>query len=365
MSSEKVNRVCILTGGGDAPGLNAVIRAFVRASVGFGLEVFGSEDGFEGLVQPNRIIPLDWKSIGGILPRGGSILGCSNRGNPFAYPTVDRDGKKTFVDVSDQVVQRLNDHRIDILVLVGGDGTMNHALRLQDKGVRIVGVPKTIDNDLAGTDVTFGFNTAVQTATSAIDSLHSTAESHDRVMIVELMGRDAGWIALYAGIAGGADVVLIPEIPYEIERVEAAIRARAKRGATFAIVVIGEGAMPKGGHVSTVDSGHTGHLARLGGAGQRLALELQDRIPHEIRVTVLGHLLRGGSPSSWDRVLGTRFGVKAAELCRDGKIGRLVSLEGDVIVDVALGRAIEGGRRVPLDGEIVSVARRIGIELGG
>ncbi|MCB9667674.1 MAG: ATP-dependent 6-phosphofructokinase [Myxococcales bacterium] len=365
MSPESVKRVCILTGGGDAPGLNAVIRAFVRGCMSFGLEVFGSEDGFEGLVQPGRIVPLDWKSIEGILPRGGSMLGCSNRGNPFAYPTVDSKGNTAYVDASEQVIQRLADHQIDVTVMVGGDGTMNHALRLQKKGLKIVGVPKTIDNDLAGTDVTFGFNTAVQTATMAIDALHSTAESHDRVMIVELMGRDAGWIALYAGIAGGADVVLIPEIPYEIGRVEAAIRERATRGATFAIVVIGEGAKPKGGEVSTVQAGRTGHLARLGGAGHRLALELQDHIPHEIRVTVLGHLLRGGSPSSWDRVLGTRFGVKAAELCRDAKVGRLVSLDGDVIVDVPLERAVEGGRRVPLDGEIVSVARRIGVELGG
>jgi 6-phosphofructokinase 1 len=365
MSSESVKRVCILTGGGDAPGLNAVIRAFVRGCINFGLEVYGSEDGFEGLVQPDRIIPLDWKSIRGILPRGGSILGCSNRGNPFAYPIEEPGGKKTYIDVSDQVIQRLKDHRIDIAVMVGGDGTMNHALRLQAKGVKIVGVPKTIDNDLAGTDVTFGFNTAVQTATSAIDALHSTAESHDRVMIVELMGRDAGWIALYAGIAGGADVVLIPEIPYEIERVEKAIRARAQRGATFAIVVIGEGAKPKGGDVSTVEEGRTGHLARLGGAGHRLADELRGRIPHEIRVTVLGHLVRGGSPSAWDRVLGTRFGLKAAELCRDNHVGRLVSLEGDKIVDVPLERAIEGGRCVPESGEIVSVARHIGIELGG
>ncbi|QQR89717.1 MAG: 6-phosphofructokinase [Myxococcales bacterium] len=364
MSQKAAKRVCILTGGGDAPGLNAVLRAFVKASVSFGIEVFGSEDGMEGFMRPDGIVPLKSESVKGIVHRGGSILGCSNRGNPFAFPVKGSDGKTSIVDVSDDVVKRIKELEIDTVVMVGGDGTMNHAIRLQKKGLKCIGVPKTIDNDLRGTDFTFGFDTAVQTATWAIDGLHSTAESHDRVMIVELMGRHAGWIALHAGIAGGADVILIPEIP-EIERVEAAIHARAERGATFAIVAIGEGAMPKGGRASTVEAGYDGHLARLGGAGHRLAQELEDRISHEIRVTVLGHLLRGGTPSSLDRLLGSRFGVRAAELCRDGITGRLVSLKGQDVVDVPLSDALQESKLVSPDNELVRVAQRLGIELGG
>lgn len=359
-------RVCVLTGGGDAPGLNAVLRAFVKTGTELGLDILGSEDGFEGLIHGDRIVKLKNSSVRGILPRGGSILGCSNRANPFAYPSGrNAQGTEIFKDVSDRVLQHIEAHRIDALVMVGGDGTMTHASELQKRGVRVVGVPKTIDNDLAATDVTFGFDTAVGTATWAIDALHSTAESHDRVMLLELMGRYAGWISLHAGIAGGADVILLPELPYDVDRVLAKIRRRAETGATFSIVVVGEGARPKDGALSTVSEGHTGHLARLGGAAQQLAEMLKDKLDHEIRVTVLGHLQRGGSPSAFDRLLGTRFGVQAANLCARGQWGRMVALRGQEVVDVPITDAVDHPKLVPLDGELVRTARAIGIELGG
>jgi ATP-dependent phosphofructokinase / diphosphate-dependent phosphofructokinase len=359
-----IKRVCILTGGGDAPGLNAVLRAFVKTGIGHGLEIYGSEDGFEGLIQPNRLVNLKLASVRGILPRGGSILGCSNRANPFAYPTRDARGKETFIDVSETVIERLREHGIDLLVLVGGDGTMHHAAELEKRGVRVVGVPKTIDNDLAATDYTFGFDTAVSTATWAIDALHSTAESHDRVMLLELMGRYAGWISLSAGIAGGADVVVIPEIPYELERIVAKVHERSAQGASFSLIVVGEGAKPKGGIASTIAKGHKGHLERLGGAAQTLADQLKGKIPHEVRVTVLGHLQRGGSPSAFDRLLGTRFGAEAAWLCKRGEYGKMVALRGQEIVTVPIAETVDRSKLVELDGPLVRTARAVGIELG-
>ncbi len=359
-----VKRACILTGGGDAPGLNAVIRAFVKTSIDLGVEVYGSEDGFEGLIHEGRLVKLKKSSVRGILPRGGSILGCSNRSNPFAYPIRDDKGVERYHDVSEQVLARIREHQIDVLAMVGGDGTMSYARELMKRGVPVIGVPKTIDNDLAATDYTFGFDTAVETATWAIDALHSTAESHDRVMIVELMGRDAGWISLHAGIAGGADVIVIPELPYDVERIVAKIHERAARGVTFSIVVVGEGARPRGGTVSTVARGRKGHLARLGGAGQALADLLTGRIPHEIRVTVLGHLQRGGSPSAFDRLLGTRFGVEAAWLCQRGETGLMVALRGQDIITVPIEAVGGHSKLVPTDGELVRVARAVGVELG-
>jgi phosphofructokinase-like protein len=360
-----IRRACILTAGGDAPGLNPVLRAFVKTAEAADFEVYGSEDGFEGLIQPDRLVKLKPASVRGILPRGGSILGCSNRANPFAYPVHDAKGRERFVDVSETVIRRLHAHEIDTLVLVGGDGTMNHARAFAERGVRVIGVPKTIDNDLAATDFTFGFNTAVGTATWAIDTLHATAESHDRIMLIELMGRYAGWIALHAGIAGGADVILLPELPYDVDRIVAKIKSRAAAKATFSIVVVGEGAQPKGGQRATISKGHKGHLARLGGAAQHLATLLEGRLSHEIRVTVLGHLQRGGSPSPFDRVLATRFGFEAAQLCARGESGVMVALRGDDIVAVPLSQAVGQPKLVPLDGELVRTARAIGIELGG
>ncbi|HET8935580.1 MAG TPA: ATP-dependent 6-phosphofructokinase [Polyangiales bacterium] len=357
-------RVCVLTGGGDAPGLNAVVRAFVKTGSELGLEILGSEDGFEGLIRGDRIVKLKPSSVRGILPRGGSILGCSNRANPFAYPGRDPQGKEIYTDESDRVLQHIADHRIDALVMVGGDGTMTHARELEKRGVHVVGVPKTIDNDLAATDFTFGFDTAVGTATWAIDALHSTAESHDRVMLIELMGRYAGWIALHAGIAGGADVILLPEIPYDVERVVAKIQRRAEAGASFSLVVVGEGARPKDGQLATISEGAKGHLARLGGAAHQLQQLLHGRLAHEIRVTVLGHLQRGGSPSAFDRLLGTRFGVAAATLCATGQWGRMVALRGQDVTHVPIADAVDHPKLVPVDGELVHTARAIGIELG-
>jgi 6-phosphofructokinase 1 len=359
-----LRRVCLLTGGGDAPGLNAVIRAFVKTCEPLGIEVHGSEDGFEGLIHPGRLVRLTRASVRGILPKGGSILGCSNRANPFAYATRDRRGRVKTVDVSEVVIERVREHRFQALVMVGGDGTMHHANEFVRRGVPVIGVPKTIDNDLVGSDYSFGFDTALGTATWAIDALHSTAESHDRIMIVEVMGRYAGWIALCAGIAGGADAIAIPEIPYDVERIAAKLRARSEAGATFSIVVVGEGARARGRGHATVERARKGHLARLGGAGQTLADQLKGRLPHEIRVTVLGHLQRGGSPSAFDRLLGTRFGVSAARCCERGETGVMVALRGQDIVTIPIEQALRSPKLVPVHGELVEAARSIGIELG-
>ena len=357
-------RVCLMTGGGDAPGLNSVIRAFVKASEDLGIEVLGSEDGFEGLIQSGRLVRLRRSSVRGILPKGGSILGCSNRANPFAYPEKDRRGRERVRDMSKEVLARIERHGIEALVMVGGDGTMSHGRDLMRLGVPVIGVPKTIDNDLAATDYTFGFDTALDTATWAIDALHATAESHDRVMIVEVMGRYAGWIALCAGIAGGADVIVIPEIPYDPERVVRKIQQRSELGATFSVVVVGEGARPIGGTRATVSKGRKGHVERLGGAGHELAQRLQGKVSHEIRVTVLGHLQRGGSPSAFDRLLGTRFGVEAALACQRGDSGIMLALRAQDIVSVPIEEALAEPKLVPSAGQLVQAARHVGIELG-
>ncbi len=353
-------RVCILTGGGDAPGLNAVLRAFVRACEPLGLEVVGSRDGFTSLVEGQPLVPLNRDSVRGILPKGGTILGTSNRGNPFDYPR----GKQS-TDRSKRVVKRLSDEGIACLVLIGGDGTLGIGQKLALQGVRVIGIPKTIDNDLRATDRTFGLDTAVGTATWAIDTLHSTAEAHQRVMILEVMGRHAGFIALQAGIAGGADAILIPELPYDVKRVAARVRQRSRKGAPFSIIVIGEGAYPQGGRVNTLEGEAPGTAKRLAGAGDELAELLAPLIPHEVRVTVLGHLQRGGSPSPSDRILATRFGIRAAELCAAGERDCMVALRGTHIVSVPLSEATSGLHRVDLEGELVAAARTLGTELGG
>ena len=364
-STSPTRRVCILTGGGDAPGLNPVLRAFVKAAGRLDFEVVGSEDGFAGLMEdPVRIMSLTPDRVRGILPKGGSILGCSNRANPFARKTVSVSGKEQTVDVSKQIIGQLETLGCDALVLAGGDGTMNMGMRFWQMGLPIIGIPKTIDNDLAATDATFGLDTAVTTATWAIDALHSTAEAHNRVMIVELMGRDAGWIALHSGIAGGADVVLIPEIPYDVDRVVEKIKSRAASGRNFSVVVIGEGAKPIGGTVSTLNANRDGQNVRLGGAGHGLATMIDGQVDHEVRVTVLGHLQRGGSPSSLDRILGSRVGVHAAHLCSARSFGRVVSLRGTEVTDVPIEAAVANTKRVPPDGEFVRVAKMLGIEMG-
>ena len=305
---EKQRRVLILTGGDDAPGLNAVLRAFVKAATDLGMRVYGSEDGFAGLIaEPARIVRLTPASVQGILPKGGSVLGCSNEANPFAYQTAGSDGVKRTIDVSEHVKATLQEREIDVLVLVGGDGTLEIGMRFEKMGVPVVGVPKAIDNDLAATDLAFGLDTAVATATQAIDALHSTGEAHDRVMVLEVMGHHAGWIALMSGIAGGADVILIPEIHYDVDRVVDKIETRTAAGRRFSIVVIGEGSKPLGGTVSSISDALENVPHRYLGAGHQLARLLDGRIDHEVRVTILGHLQRGGSPSSFDRLLGTRL----------------------------------------------------------
>ncbi|MEM7434706.1 MAG: ATP-dependent 6-phosphofructokinase [Myxococcota bacterium] len=362
---EVVRRVLVLTGGGDAPGLNAVLRAFVKTATDLGLEVLGSEDGFEGLIDdPVRVHTLSTKDVRGILPRGGSILGCSNRADPFALVDRDSEGAERTRDASELVLQRLAELEIDILVLVGGDGTMDIGMRFAKLGVSVVGIPKTIDNDLAATDLSFGLDTAVSTATWAIDALHTTAEAHDRVMILEVMGRDSGWIGLLAGIAGGADAILIPEIHYDVDRVVEQIKARTASGHSFSIIVIGEGAKPMGGTVSNIKGDHESISQRPVGPGAQLAQLLDGHIDHEIRVTVLGHIQRGGSPSWFDRILGTRFGVHAANLCYNDQVGHIVALRGQEIVAVPLEAAVGNLKRVPPDGELVMVARAMGIEVG-
>lgn len=362
---EKQRRVLILTGGDDAPGLNAVLRAFVKTATDLGMRVYGSEDGFAGLIaEPARIVRLTPDSVQGILPKGGSVLGCSSEANPFAYPTVGSDGVSRTIDLSEHVKSTLEEREIDILVLVGGDGTLEIGMRFEKMGVPVVGVPKAIDNDLAATDLAFGLDTAVATATQAIDALHSTGEAHDRVMVLEVMGRHAGWIALMSGIAGGADVILIPEIHYDVDRVIDKIETRTSAGRRFSIIVVGEGSKPLGGTVSSISDALESIPQRHVGAGLRLARLLDGRIDHEVRVIVLGHLQRGGSPSSFDRLLGTRFGVRAAELCYRDKTCQIVALRGQDVIAMPLEAAVANHKRVPPDGELVGVARAIGIELG-
>ncbi|MFN8521829.1 MAG: ATP-dependent 6-phosphofructokinase [Chloroflexota bacterium] len=359
-----LHRVAILTGGGDCPGLNAVIRGFVKAAAShYPWEVVGLADGFDGLLKDQPPVPLDTASVTGLLARGGTILGTSNRSNPFELRTIV-NGELIKVDRSAEAVQRLGTFGIDALVVIGGDGSMRIAAGFARRGVQIVGVPKTIDNDLPGTDLTFGFSTAVATATEAIDRLRSTAESHHRIMIVEVMGRDAGWIALEAGLAGGGDILLIPEIPFRVEQVAEHITARDGLGKSFSIIVIAEGAKPVGGGAVYQADATTTSQRRLGGISYWLAERLAAYVPHEVRVTVLGHLQRGGSPNAFDRVLATRFGVAAAHLVGHGSFGQMVALKGDEIVPIPLSEATHGQRLVPPGGERVRVARSLGVSFG-
>ncbi|UFS71196.1 6-phosphofructokinase [Geomonas sp. RF6] len=356
-------RIAILTGGGDCPGLNAVIRGVVKSATLRGWDVVGIEDGFEGFLHAEKCRPLTWDDVRGILPRGGTILGTSNRGNPFAFPIV-REGKVEVVDVTEEILSRIACLDIDGLIVVGGDGSLKIALELMGRGIPIVGVPKTIDNDLMETDVTFGYNTAVETATDALDKLHSTAESHHRVMVLEVMGRYAGWIALESGIAGGADVILIPEIPYDIEAICESLRVRKRRGSRFSLVVAAEGAFPRGGGRIVRHAGTAGTLERLGGVGELIAHEIGSRLDVETRVTVLGHLQRGGSPSTFDRCLGSRFGVKAVEMVERGEFGHMACLRGTKILSVSIEEAVRAPHLVDPDGDMVRHAESLGIMLG-
>lgn len=360
-----MKRVGILTGGGDCPGLNAVIRAVVKSAVGhYGWEVVGIEDGYDGLVGEPRVRVLTPADVQGILPRGGTILGASNRGNPFAVPVRRPDGTVFYEDRSEQVIENIERLGLDALIAIGGDGTLKIGLELSEKGVPIIGVPKTIDNDIAGTDVSFGFDTAVETATDAIDRLHTTAESHHRVMVLEVMGRNAGWIGLYAGLAGGADVILIPEIPFDLNKVVEKVTMRERAGRRFSIVVVAEGARPVGGEPVFVEPPGNGNYGRLGGIGNRVGADLSAMTGKETRVTVLGHVQRGGSPTAFDRVLATRFGAEAVRMVARGEFGRMVAVRGQKLTSVEIADAVRVPKLVEPDGELVRTAEEVGISFG-
>jgi len=357
-------KIGVLTGGGDCPGLNQVIRAVVKTAITkYNYEVIGFRDGYRGLVE-NDYLPLDLNAVSGIISRGGTILGSSNRDNPFHYK-VNVNGEIQYRDLSDQAIENVKALGIEALVIIGGDGTLSSGRDFAKKGLQVVGVPKTIDNDLDVTDTTFGFMTAVNTATDALDKLHTTAESHHRIMLLEVMGRYAGWIALYSGIAGGADVILIPEIPYQIDKVAQKIISRKKAGKHFSIVVVAEGAKPEGGsmHVQKVIADSPDPI-RLGGIGQQVAEQLEAATGMESRVTVLGHLQRGGQPSAFDRILSTRYGVAAVDLIAKGEYGMMVSLQGAEIKAVPIEQAVGKIKTVDPYGELVQVARNVGVEFG-
>jgi len=364
MSSGDIKRIGVLTGGGDAPGLNAVIRALVKTSMDiYGWEVYGILDGYEGLMTPGKIKKLGPEDIRGILHLGGTILGTSNRSNPFKMPR-EVNGEIIHTDESDKVINTVREYRLDCVAVIGGDGTLLLGDRLRRKGMPMVGIPKTIDNDIMATDFTFGFDSAVTTAMEAVDKIHTTAESHHRVMIVEVMGRNVGWIALYAGLASSADVILIPEIPFDVNEIVKKVKERERQGRHFCIIVIGEGARPRGGHriyrknESEIDYG------RLGGISNYLADQLAHLIKNEIRVTQLGHVQRGGSPTNVDRILGMRFGHAACALIAEKKFGHMVALRGNDIVTVKLDEVVGVQKSVPLDHPLIKMAEDIGIEFG-
>ncbi|MDI6740218.1 MAG: 6-phosphofructokinase [Candidatus Edwardsbacteria bacterium] len=362
---KKIRRIGLLTAGGDCPGLNAVIRAVTKAAIGeYGMQVIGIEDGFAGLIHGQFKELTAW-NVSGILQTGGTILGTSNRDNPFKFPAKNENGETEFRDVFDKVKSNYDKAHLEALVTVGGDGTMSMTAEMVRRGIPCVGVPKTIDNDLAATDVTFGFDTALTVATEGLDRLHTTASSHHRVMIMETMGRYAGWIALYSGVAGGGDIILIPELPFKLDRVCHKVMDRHSKGKRFSLVVVAEGAKPEGGEmvVRKVIKESTDQL-RLGGIGQQLADQIEERCGIECRVTVLGHLQRGGSPTAFDRILGTRFGVKAIELIADNEFGRMAALKGLHVESVTIEEAAGSLRRVEPDNEVMLAARKLGTAFG-
>jgi len=357
------HRIVILTGRGDAPGLNAVIRAVVKYAVGqLHWQVVGIEDAFNGLLsEPRRLHDLTPRSCQGLLHRGGTILGTTNRGNPFSYP----DGEGGTVDRSADLAAAIEDEGLEGLITIGGDGTQEIAWKLsQSHGIPVIGIPKTIDNDLPSTDFTFGFWSAVEVATEALDRLHTTAEAHDRVMLLEVMGRTAGWIALYAGVAGGADCIAIPEIHYDVERFCEKIRARRRRGRQFTLIVVAEGARPQEGDQEPTHEPHGKGTVMAGGTAQTLARYLTERLEVETRVTVLGHLQRGGGPIPFDRVLATRFGVHAVNLVKAGRWGEMVRLHNDEVTSVPLESATGMPRLVEDTHGLIRAARAVGIEFG-
>lgn len=357
-------RIAISTGGGDAPGLNAVIRAAVLSAIDRGWDVLGIVRGYSGLLGDDEVVRLSRESVRGIAHMGGTILRTTNRGSPFRYPVRQPDGSYIYIDRSDELLRNARDLGIDAIIAIGGDGSLLIAQQLQEKGLNMVGVPKTIDNDVSGTVTTFGFDTAVQTALEAIDKLHTTAESHDRVMVLEVMGRDAGFIALHAGLAGTADVILIPEIPYSIERVCEKVLARDRAGRRFSIVVVAEGARPLGGEASVLGASLPGQATRVGGVGERVAVEIQERTGKETRSMILGHLQRGGQPTGYDRLLSTRFGGAAVRAVADGAFGHMVALRSPHIVTIPIVEALREPRRVDPSHDVVQTARSTGISFG-
>ena len=356
-----VQRIGVLTGGGDAPGLNAVIRAVVKTAHNAGAQVWGLEDSFDGLIHTDKARLLTPKDVTGILRLGGTILGTVNRGNPFTQPIETSEG--TF-DYADRVLEMFKRMQLDALVCIGGDGTLAISYEFYKMGIPLVCVPKTIDNDIVGTTSCFGFDTAVRFATDAIDRLHTTAEAHHRVMVVEVMGRYAGWIALHAGVAGGADAILIPEIPYDPEKVAQSIRDRDNKGARFSIVVAAEGAHPVNAGHSILQAAHGGHAERLGGAGLVCSDLLATLTNKETRHVVLGHLQRGGQPTAFDRTLATRFGGKAVELLQRGQFGKMVANHPPDIVPISIGEVVGKTKTVPLDYDLLLTARALGVSFG-
>jgi len=357
-------RIAVSTGGGDAPGLNAVIRAVVLSAHSRGWQCYGIQRGYEGLLSFNGVVRLGPQEVRGITHLGGTILGTTNRGNPFRYAMRGPDGTEYEADRSDDLVAAFQASGFDALVSIGGDGSLQISHQLWCKGLPVVCVPKTIDNDVSGTQRSFGFDSAVSTATEALDKVHSTAESHDRVMVVELMGRYAGWIALYGGLSGSADVILIPEIPFDIEKVCQKVLSREAAGRRFSIVVVAEGARPKDGTVELVERRGIGTVDRLGGIASKVARTIELRTGKETRTLVLGHLQRGGSPTTYDRLLALRFGSAAVRAIADRAFGTMVGLNGPDITRVPLDQIVGRSKNVPIDSDIVATARELGISLG-
>ncbi len=367
--SANAKRIAINTGGGDAPGLNAVIQAAVYAAEALGWEIFGVREGYEGLLVPQNypdggLVRLNAAAVRNIAHLGGTILGTTNRGNPLRYSVKQPDGTLREVDRSDELIRRFRDLGLDALICVGGDGSLSIALQLSRKGLPVVGVPKTIDNDLQSTVVTFGFDSAVSFATECIDRLHATAEAHRRLMVVEVMGRYAGWIALHAGIAGRADAILIPEIPFDVQKVAAHLKRRLAGTQKYAIVVVAEGARPTGGERVLKAAADSGHVERLGGIGEHVAGQLQELTGRDARAVVLGHLLRGGSPTALDRLLGLNFGAAAVRAVAAGRTGVMVALNPPRTEYLPLEQAVSQLKLVPLDGHAVITARALDIALG-
>ena len=359
-----IKRIGILTAGGDCPGLNAVIRAVAKKAINRGVDVLGIKDGYEGLVK-GKARRLSYNSVSGILTIGGTILGTSNKADPFHYAIMKKKGEFVYKDLSQQAVSNFRKWKLDALVAIGGDGTLSIAYRLFQKGIPVIGVPKTIDNDLMGTDITFGFDSALRVGTEAIDKLHTTAQSHHRVMVIELMGRNAGWLALYAGLAGGGDIILIPEIPYNMEKICERVLERSRRGKRFSIVVVAEGAKPCGGEkiVSKIIEDSPDPV-RLGGVGRVVAQRIEKCTGLETRATILGHLQRGGSPTPFDRILASRFGDKAVEMIYKKRFGYMVNIRGDKIGSYPLRLVENRQRKVSLDSEIIRVARDLNTSFG-